>query len=128
LRLGLIEKSQTIRCELIAERAESLPALELVYEFIESQSKDITFAQLKDDKIFIEFNSYIMKSLAYVIHDIKKRRRISYQQIISFDKHIVPLLKDKYDNETFLFCVKMFLRALERLAIEHNYILQLSKH
>ncbi|MGQ4006306.1 FUSC family protein [Francisellaceae bacterium CB300] len=100
----------------------------VMYEFIESQSKDITFAQLKDDKIFIEFNNYIMKSLAYVVHDIKKRRRISYQQIISFDKHIVPLLKDKYDNETFLFCVKMFLRALERLAIEHNYILQLSKH
>ncbi len=100
----------------------------VMYEFTESQSKDTKFAHFKIYEVFIEFNSHIMKSLAYVIQDIKKRKRVSYQQIISFDKHIVPLLKDKYDNQTFLFCVKMFLKALERLVIEHNYILLLSKH
>ena len=100
----------------------------VMYEFIESQSQDDTFSQLKNDKVFVEFNNHIISSLTNVAEDISKRQRISYKQIISFERHIHPLLKDKYDNETFLFCVKMFLRALERLAIEHNYILQLSKH
>jgi uncharacterized membrane protein YgaE (UPF0421/DUF939 family) len=100
----------------------------LMYEFIESQSQDRTFSQLEIDDIFLEFNNYIIKSLTDVAQDIKKRKCISYKQIISFDKHIVPLLNDKYNNETFLFFVKMFTKALEKLSIEYNYILQISKH
>lgn len=100
----------------------------IMYEFIESQSQQATFSQLKEDEIFIEFSDYIIQSLASIAEDIKKRQRISYKQITSFDSHIVPLLKNKYNNETFLFSIKMFLQALERLAIEYNYILQISKH
>ena len=100
----------------------------MMYEFIESQSQNDTFAQLKSDKVFAEFNNHIIESLTNVAKDISQRQRISYKQIINFEKHILPLLNDKYDNEVFLFSIKMFLQALEKLAIEYNYILQISKH
>ena len=100
----------------------------MMHEFIESQSQNDTFSQLKNDKVFVEFNSYIIASLTNVAEDISKRQRISYKQIISFERQILPLLKNKYDNEVFLFSIQMFLQALERLAIEYNYILQISKH
>ena len=100
----------------------------MMYEFIESQSQNDKFSQLKSDKVFVEFNNHIVQSLASIAEDIKKRQRISYKQIISFKNHIVPLLKDKYDNEIFTFAIKMFLLALRKLAVEYNYILQISKH
>jgi len=100
----------------------------VMYEFIETQSGNDKFSQLKDDEVFVEFNNHIVESLTNVAAGINKRQRISYKQIISFEKHIVPLLKDKCDNEVFSFTVKMFLLALERLSVEYNYILQISKH
>ena len=83
----------------------------MMYESIEIQSHNDTFAQLKNDKVFVELGSHIIKCLTNVAEDINKRQRISYKQIISFEKHIVPLLKDKYDNEVFLFSIKMFFTS-----------------
>ena len=100
----------------------------VICEFIDSKSGNDTFLRLKDDKIFAEFNNQIINSLSNIAEGIKKRQRISYKHIISFEKHILPLLKNKYDNETFLFFIKMFLQSLEKLVIEYNYILQLSRH
>ena len=100
----------------------------MMYEFIESQSQNDKFSQLKSDKVFVEFNNHIMQSLTSIAEDIKKRQRISYKQIISFKNHIVPLLKDKYDNKVFTLAIKMFLLALRKRAVEYHYILQISKH
>ncbi|NDU04638.1 FUSC family protein, partial [Francisella tularensis subsp. holarctica] len=33
-----------------------------------------------------------------------------------------------YKDESFIFYIKMFLDALKKLALEHNYILKISKH
>ncbi|AJC49211.1 FUSC family protein [Allofrancisella guangzhouensis] len=104
----------------------------VMYEYIEASLDPILVAKLDQELIFIEFKNYIMKSLTNITYDMKKQKRISYKELLRFEKHIQPLLKDvELLNETdanFIFCTKMFLKALEKLAIEHNYILQISKH
>lgn len=75
---------------------------------------------------------YIMKSLEDVSNDIKLRKRVSYQELLRFEMHILPLLENvevlNKEDECFIFYIKMFLNALKKMALEYNYILQISKH
>lgn len=104
----------------------------VMYEYIEFSFDPQTIADLDKEPAFIEFKKYIMKSLTNVSDDIKKRKRISYKELLRFERHILPLLKDvrvlNDKDESFIFYIKMFLNALKRLSLEHNYILQISKH
>ncbi|MBK2267892.1 FUSC family protein [Francisella philomiragia] len=104
----------------------------VMYEYIEFSFDPETIADLDKEPAFVEFKKYIMKSLTDVSEDIKKRKRISYKELLRFERHILPLLKDvrvlNDKDESFIFYIKMFLNALKRLSLEHNYILQISKH
>lgn len=104
----------------------------VMYEYIEFSFDPQTIADLDKEPAFIEFKKYIMKSLTDVSEDIKKRKRISYKELLRFERHILPLLKDvrvlNDKDESFIFYIKMFLNALKRLSLGHNYILQTSKH
>ncbi|QIV94183.1 FUSC family protein [Allofrancisella frigidaquae] len=104
----------------------------VMYEYIEASLDPTLVAKLDQEPVFIAFKDYIMKSLSDIVYDIKKHKRISYKELLKFEKHIRPLIKDvELLNETdanFTFCIKMFLSSVKKLAIEHNYILQMSKH
>lgn len=104
----------------------------VTYEYIEFTFDPQTIAKLDKELAFVEFKRYIMKSLVDVSCDIKKRKRISYQELFHFEKQILPLLKDvdilNHEDESFIFGVKMFLNAMKKLSLEYNYILQISKH
>ncbi|MWX51283.1 FUSC family protein [Francisella tularensis] len=104
----------------------------VMYEYIEFFLDKPTIAKLDKEPAFIEFKKYIMKSLDSVSNDIKKTKRISYKELLRFERHILPLLNEvevlNYKDESFIFYVKMFLDALKKLALEHNYILKISKH
>lgn len=104
----------------------------VIYEYIEFAFDSKTISKLDKEPAFIEFKRYIMKSLVDISCDIKKRKRISYQELFDFEKHILPLLKDvdilNDQDESFIFSVQMFLNALKKLSLEYNYILLISKH
>lgn len=104
----------------------------VMYEYIEFFLDKPTIAKLDKDPTFVEFKKYIMKSLDSVSNDIKKTKRISYKELLRFERHILPLLNEvevlNYKDESFVFYIKMFLDALKKLALEHNYILKISKH
>jgi uncharacterized membrane protein YgaE (UPF0421/DUF939 family) len=104
----------------------------VTYEYIEFSLDTETIAKLDKEPVFIEFKEYIMKSLNNVAEDIKKRKRVSYKELLRFERHILPLLKNvevlSDKDERFIFYIKMFLDALKKLSLEYNYILQISKH
>lgn len=97
------------------------------YEYLESRFSDKTLENL-DDEVFKRFKQHIIESLEDIAKDIKSRKRISYHEIVKYDKHILPLLENEQHDEIFLFCIRMFLDALEKFSKEYNYILQISKH
>ncbi|WP_150467040.1 FUSC family protein [Francisella sp. SYW-9] len=104
----------------------------VMYEYIEASFDTKTIEKLDKEPAFIEFKNHIMQSLSDISNDIKVRKRISYKELLRFEKHILPLLKDveflNDKDESFTFYINMFLNALKRLALEYNYILQISKH
>lgn len=104
----------------------------VMYEYIEASFDITTIENLDKEPAFIEFKKYIMKSLADISTDIKTRKRISYKELLRFEKHILPLLKDveilNDKDQSFTFYINMFLDALKKLSIEYNYILQISKY
>ncbi|MED7787593.1 FUSC family protein [Francisella sp. 19X1-34] len=104
----------------------------VMYEYIEASFDAKTIEKLDKEPAFIEFKKYIMQSLLDISNDIKARRRISYKELLRFEKHILPLLKDveflNDKDKSFTFNTNMFLNALKRLSLEYNYILQISKH
>lgn len=104
----------------------------VMYEYIEFSLDKPTITKLDKEPAFIEFKKYIMKSLNSVSEEIKKTKRISYKELLRFERHILPLLNEvevlNYKDESFIFYIKMFLDALKKLALEHNYILKISKH
>lgn len=104
----------------------------VMYEYIEASFDPKTIESLDNEPAFIEFKKYIMQSLTDISNDIKVRKRISYTELLRFEKHILPLLKDvdilNHKDESFTFYINMFLNALKRLSLEYNYILQISKY
>lgn len=104
----------------------------VMYEYIEASFDTKTIESLDKELAFIEFKKYIMKSLVDISNDIKTRKRISYKELLRFENHILPLLKNvetlNHKDESFTFYINMFLNALKRLSLEYNYILQISKY
>ena len=104
----------------------------VIYEYIEASFDTKTIESLDKESAFIEFKRYIMQSSTDISDDIKTRRRITYTELLRFEKHILPLLKDveilNHKDESFTFYINMFLSALKKLSLEYNYILQISKY
>ena len=65
-----------------------------MYEYIEFSLDKPTIAKLDKELAFIEFKKYIMKSLNNVFDDIKKNKRISYKELLRFERNILPLLNE----------------------------------
>lgn len=97
------------------------------YERLESGFSNKSFENINNE-VFNGFKQHIIESLEDIARDIKSRKRISYHEIVKYDKHILPLLEDEQHDETFLFSIRMFLDALEKFSKEYNYILHISKH
>ena len=90
-------------------------------KYIEFSLDKSTIAKLDKELAFIEFKKYIMKSLNNVFDDIKKNKRISYKELLCFERNILPLLNEvevlNYKDESFIFYIKMFLDTLKKTSV-----------
>ncbi|APC97345.1 FUSC family protein [Francisella frigiditurris] len=99
----------------------------LIYDYVDTSIAEDDKESLLKDITFIDIEEKTLQILGHVSKSIEKNKQVDYKEILAFEAYVKNnfeniVLLNGYGNQILEFYIKTFLKALEELAVEHNYI------